>query len=233
MIGHFPAVLNFNRLFLKLNRFICNLAGGKFSPFIVMGGSSILFFSREMECQVVMRTARPGFPRWSEVWELEDTIESWAPSHSSHILQHIFLRSWTSTGYFSTSTGSSVISGKFSPVIVMGGSSILFSRGMECRVVMQTARPCFPRWSEVWELEDKIESRAPPHSSHILQHTWSIVTSTNLSNLIPINPSASKASYPPIWQFDVVEPVFILSKRDGNWGFHPSLRGLSIASLNV
>ena len=25
MIGNFPAVLNFNRLFLKLNRFICNL----------------------------------------------------------------------------------------------------------------------------------------------------------------------------------------------------------------
>ena len=24
MIGDFPAVLNFNRLFLKLNRFICN-----------------------------------------------------------------------------------------------------------------------------------------------------------------------------------------------------------------
>ena len=24
MIGNFPAVLNFNRLFLKLNRFICN-----------------------------------------------------------------------------------------------------------------------------------------------------------------------------------------------------------------
>ena len=24
MVGNFPAVLNFNRLFLKLNRFICN-----------------------------------------------------------------------------------------------------------------------------------------------------------------------------------------------------------------
>ena len=24
MIGNFPAVLNFNRLFLKLNRFVCN-----------------------------------------------------------------------------------------------------------------------------------------------------------------------------------------------------------------
>ena len=24
MMGNFPAVLNFNRLFLKLNRFICN-----------------------------------------------------------------------------------------------------------------------------------------------------------------------------------------------------------------
>ena len=31
MIGNFPTVLNFNRLFLKLNRFICNY---QYSPII-------------------------------------------------------------------------------------------------------------------------------------------------------------------------------------------------------
>ena len=36
MIGNFPAVLNFNRLFLELNRFICNylpvLSDHSFAP---------------------------------------------------------------------------------------------------------------------------------------------------------------------------------------------------------
>ena len=32
MIGNYPTVLNFNRLFLKLNRFICNYC--RFSPII-------------------------------------------------------------------------------------------------------------------------------------------------------------------------------------------------------
>ena len=32
MVGNFPAVLNFNRLFLKFNQFICNNC--RFSPII-------------------------------------------------------------------------------------------------------------------------------------------------------------------------------------------------------
>ena len=34
MIGNFAEVLNFNQLFLKLNRFLCNYSSVRFSPFI-------------------------------------------------------------------------------------------------------------------------------------------------------------------------------------------------------
>ena len=33
-MGNFPKFLNFNQLFLKLNRFICNYNNGWFPPFI-------------------------------------------------------------------------------------------------------------------------------------------------------------------------------------------------------
>ena len=48
MIGNFPSVLNFNRLFLKLNRFICNLLPFPLKQHLannnnVVGGFDVVF----------------------------------------------------------------------------------------------------------------------------------------------------------------------------------------------
>ena len=50
MIGYFPAVLNFNQLFLKLNRFIDSVTNCQFSPIIV--------FVSTIECEVVINIWR-------------------------------------------------------------------------------------------------------------------------------------------------------------------------------
>ena len=53
----------------------------------------------------------------------------------------IFLQSWTSTGYFSNSTGSSVTSCRFSPIIVTGSLSLVCEVGLRVWPIMPRNLP--------------------------------------------------------------------------------------------
>ena len=111
MVGNFPAVFNCNRLFLKLNRFIYNW----FSPIIgwkYLSSDGEDFWAWLAEIRV-FASPTGGYMLTSSSL----SILIWGIFHK--FLLVIVLKSQTSTGYFSNSTGSSVTNRRFSPVIAL------------------------------------------------------------------------------------------------------------------
>jgi len=94
VIDNFHAVSNFNRLFHKLNRFICNYCSGRFSPFIV--GTLInwwcytIHVAHDIHHQPTLRvfnwrvTTRCLIARHkldSSTWHINLSIALWKPYH--------------------------------------------------------------------------------------------------------------------------------------------------------
>ena len=60
MMGNFIEVLNFSRLFLKLSRFICNLAVGSLRSFVTADADLLLFCKTILEDFLLLITCRYG-----------------------------------------------------------------------------------------------------------------------------------------------------------------------------